>query len=309
MSGEKEEIGQARSRLFLLFARLVADGLDPDLIRECAVLPELGDLIDQERDADQEAADHHDLFGFRVPPYAGVFLDETGHVGGRTGDEALAAYVETGMDRIRDDLGPDHLATQLEFLAYCSHRGLEEAARSFIDRQVLSWLPGLVAVVAREPYPAYRGLLPVLEEAVREYRASLGGPATPVKDEPAAEDLLSDPKTGVRDVASFLGTPALSGIWIGRGDVERIGRETGVPRGFGGRLTMLTNLLRSAAEYDQVDPTLSAVDRIASGTAGHWRSAGGPWAGVWIRRIERTRRMLAEIGGRIGDESDQSPES
>ena len=166
-------------------------------------------------------------------------------------------------------------------------------------------MPGLVAAVLREPFPTYRALLPVLEEAVREYRASLGEPAPPIEDEPTPDDLLSNPKTGVREVAAFLGTPALSGIWLGRGDVERIGRETGVPRGFGGRITTLTNLLRSAAGYDQIGRTLAAIDRIAVETADHWKDSGGSWTGVWTRRIDRTRRVLAEIESRIRDEADQ----
>lgn len=306
MAAREAAIEKARAGLFLLFARLVADGLDPVLTRELAALPELADLIDPGRDPDQEAADHQDLFGFRVPPYAGVFLDGEGRIGGKPGDDALRAYVAAGMDRIRDDLGPDHLATQLEFLAYCSERGLDTDARTFLDGQVLNWLPGLVAAVLREPFPAYRGLLPVVEEAAAEYRVFVDQPVDSVDAASEQDDLLARPETGVREIASFLGTPARSGFWLGRGDVERIGRETGVPRGFGGRLLMLTNLLRGAAEYDRIDVVISAIDRIAVDTADHWKRAAGPWTDRWMHRIDRTRLMLAEMEQRIRRAGDQS---
>ncbi len=305
MSATPVRIGDARARLLRLFARIVAEGLHPSLLAEVAGFEQLADLVDPSRDPDQEAADHQDLFGFRVPPYAGVFLDVESRIGGRPADDALRSYAGGGWQGARQDLGPDHLSTQLEFLGHCAEHGLGAAARAFLDGQLLSWLAGFSVAVSREPFPSYRGLIPVLEEAVREVRASLGEPAAPLDPESNPEDILADPKTGVREIASWLVTPARSGIWLGRGDVERMGREAGVPRGFGGRALMLGNLLRSAAEYGRLGPVLAAIDRIAVQTASHWKGAPGPWSGVWTARIDRTRTLIAAIEDRIRREAAQ----
>lgn len=296
----------ARARLFRLFARVVADGLDPSLKMEIAAFPELAFAVDDGRSPDDEAADYQDLFGFRVPPYAGVFLNADGHVGGPAADAALGAREAAGMDRIRQDLGPDHLAAELSFLAHCAERVLADAAGRFLDLHALAWLPSLVAAVRREPYPAYSGLLQILEEAVLDYRAAIGGPAAPLPDWPEPDAVLDDPRTGVREIARFLASPARSGMHVGRGDVTRLGRESSAPTGFGGRTLMLANLLRSAAEYDRLGAVMSALDDMARATAAHWKRVGstgvgaaGAWAGRWIGRIEVTRSMLAEIEIRI----------
>jgi TorA maturation chaperone TorD len=298
--------GEAWARLFRLFARVVADGLDPALKREIAALPELAGTMDAGRAPDEEAADHQDLFGFRVAPYAGVFLDADGRVGGPAADAALQACAAAGFQRIRDDLGPDHLASELSFLAHCAEHGRVDAAGQFLDTHVLAWLPSLTAAVAREPYPAYSELLTVLEEAVLDYRAAIGGPAAPLPDLPEPDALLDDPRAGVREIAGFLACPARSGVHLGRGDVTRLGRSASAPTGFGGRTLMLANLLRSAAEYDRLGSVISALDDIARATLVHWKRVGSTgagaaeaWAGRWTGRIGITRRMLSEIEARI----------
>ena len=303
---EAQGSGKARAWLFRLCSGVVADGLGPESKRAFAGFTELAPLVDPDRGSDDEAADHQELFGFRVPPYAGVFLDEDGRLGGRAADASLEAYAAGGLAVVRADIGPDHLATQLDFLAHCAEHDLRDAARAFLDGHVLSWLPSLAAAVDREPFPSYRGLMEVVLEAVVEYRGVLGPPAPPMAREPDGNDVLSDPKTGVREIAGFLATPARSGIWLGRGDVQRLGRAADAPRGFGGRVLMLGNLLRSAAEFGVLEAVLAGIDRIAADTASRWIDAPGPWTGHWTSLIERTRGMLAEMEGRIREAPDQN---
>jgi hypothetical protein len=181
---------------------------------------------------------------------------------------------------------------------------------------VLAWLPSLTAAVVREPFPVYSGLFPVLEEAVLDYRAAIGGPAAPLPERPEPDALLDDPRTGVREIAGFLACPARSGVHLGRGDVTRMGRKSSAPTGFGGRALMLANLLRSAAEYDRLGAVMSALDDIARATLVHWERVGstgtgaaGAWAGRWTSRIASTRRMLSEIEGRIRAAQAEGPGS
>lgn len=75
-----------------------------------------------------------------------------------------------------------------------------------------------------------------------------------------AERLLAEPRTGLRDIARFLTSPARAGAYLGRGAVKRAARSAGVPHGFGDRATMLGDALAAAAHLERVAALTHALD-------------------------------------------------
>jgi hypothetical protein len=104
-------------------------------------------------------------------------------------------------------------------------------------------------------------------------------------------------------VAAYLLTPAHSGFYLSRDDIARLGRQFHLPRGFGDRRQMLTNLLRSAAEYDSLPVLVGELLRFVSIWQEHYRHlrdaspvAMENIATVWIKRLSGTDTLLAELG-------------
>lgn len=123
-------------------------------------------------------------------------------------------------------------------------------------------------------------------------------------------DLLDDEKTGLREIAGLLTSAPLCGVYLSAGAVARLGRELGLPRGFGPRAQMLETLLRSAAQYERVPAAVAGLDRLwgqwATGYAAlrddypHLSPALSPWLG----RTAETRGLLQRIQGGLLTTSD-----
>jgi len=126
----------------------------------------------------------------------------------------------------------------------------------------------------------------------------VAGTLTPAPDDPPA-DLLDDERTGLKDIARFLMTPAWSGLALSRDDIARLGRSAQLPRGFGDRTQMLTNLLRSAAEYDGLGAVLTRLDQQVDEWRAHYQlvEAEGAWtldavAAFWQARLDTTEAVI-----------------
>ena len=71
-----------------------------------------------------------------------------------------------------------------------------------------------------------------------------------------------------------------------------MGRATSVPKGFGSRALMLTNLLRSAAEFDHLGEVLDSLNADVHGWAEGHRTLNNP---VWATRAEQTSELLQRM--------------
>lgn len=116
--------------------------------------------------------------------------------------------------------------------------------------------------------------------------------------------MLANAKTGIRDIAEFLLTPSRSGLWISKANIQELGRDFNVPRGFGDRLQMLSNLLRNAAEYELVDQLISALEALVTQQQQSYAAlsaelAGGPYATHWQTRIATTKTILKAMASAL----------
>jgi TorA maturation chaperone TorD len=306
----REQQALARSRLYGLLARLLVRGVDRSQLGQLAQLGWAPTHDGNEAALlDRLAAEHHQTFGLGVFPYAGVFLDPTASAGAHA-DRARSYFDKAGFRPKLDELTADHLGIALAFLAFVTGAqadaleddrptiaaALDPLLAEFLDACVLSYLPALVCAV--EP-GFWATILHETLALIAEHRAALPGPITPVHM-PEAGDLLADPSTGLRQIAEHLLTPAASGMFATRTDIAAWGRQQQLPRGFGSRLLMLDNLLRSAVEYGQLGSLIAALDdHLAQRDHALAQLADAcalePAVAPWRATLARTRTLLARL--------------
>ncbi|HEX6304953.1 MAG TPA: molecular chaperone TorD family protein [Anaerolineales bacterium] len=321
MDASPSELAQARDRAYALFARLFQKGLTADLLPLVTEIPELADDAHLKNyDADRAGADHYELFGFNVFPYASVFLDESATLGGRVTQNILSVYHKSGFDVPLESESADHIALQLQFLAFLSaaegealEDGLVQVAlsinqlqRQFMDEHLLTWLPAFVLAIRQQQDVFHSNLADLTLEMVLHHRADLGNDLLAPETSfslPPAPDLLADQKTGLKEIAAYLVIPAYSGLYLSRRDITRLARSQLLPRGFGSRQQMLTNLLRSSADYDHVPALLEDIRALVAVWMQSYQSLAGSGAGrfaiVWQDRLESTDRLLSFLNKAI----------
>lgn len=309
----------ARSRAYDLFGRLYREGLTPAVVPTVRAMPGLADAMPDPFDADGAAADHYDLFGLNVFPYASFFLDASGRLGGPVTDLIRHQLQRVGLAPEADAESADHLGHELAYLALLAGaeadaradgardevQRMQRLQRQFLDRHLLWWLPPFVRAIRQHGHLFYATLADLTWALVVDHRATLGGPVTgtltPLPDDPPA-NLLDDDATGLKDIARFLMTPAWSGLVLSRDDITRLGRSEQLPRGFGDRTQMLTNLLRSAAEYDGLKSLLERLRQEVDGWGNEYQALGGSLesgtarvARFWQDRLAVTRDVVEHI--------------
>ena len=102
----------------------------------------------------------------QVPPYESVFRDvesgqERGQVLGASTRDVLEWYESHGLTPEDGDM-PDHIATELEFLAYLAESGEREATDEFLAAHPHEWVGQFLDAVSTETtHPYYESLVEV----------------------------------------------------------------------------------------------------------------------------------------------------
>lgn len=302
---------EARSRAYGLLSQLLLKGIDVASLERVRALPDLLDGVGP-LDADELAHQHHATFHMGAFPYAGVFLDGEAQAGAWA-DQAQRHYEAAGFRPRLDEVSADHLGVMLAFLAYASGAQgeavedeqraiagrLEQVIGDFLEVCVLSWVPGLVTAVQATGSRFWTNVVTMALGLAADHRRTLRVPQRPA-DLGRFSSPLDDERAGLREIAEFLLTPMRSGLFLTRPDIVGLGRRHDVPRGFGGRQTMLTNLLRSAVELGELRRVLESLDALLderrcelAGLA----DAAGLHADVepWMRRIHHTRGVVLQL--------------
>lgn len=318
------QLAAARSLAYGLLADLLTRGLTPET-REAALASEpiRAAIFGRAGDLDALAVEHEHAFGWSTPPFEGAFLDPSRTIGGAGGDALWALFRASGFVPRKDDA--EHLASALRCLAFLSgaeadaledhHAGAVERVRTLsrrlLDEHVLRYLPVLASAVRRTGLAFPTALVDELEPLAMLHRRELpGDPSTFALPEPPP--LLEREETGLREIAEYLATPALSGLVIGKDDLTRIGRSLRVPRGFGDRTQVLLNLLRAAVQYEVLDEVMVALADEARGqrealSAPRYASVAA-FTSPWRARLEQTEAAIAQIrddARRFDEQSDE----
>ncbi len=295
----------ARGRAYDLLGTGLLRGLRPDRVDHFRAVPALQPHIEDAPDPDQWAAAHHTALSLEVPPFQSAFLSATGHLD--DGETLSQAYAQGGYGGAPSDTPADHIGVQLGFMAWLSGAEIDalrdenseavdhiqRLTARFIDAHLGRWLPALAVALQTSPvvHPFFREAALLTAELVKHHRDQLPGAPQPWAL-PQVPDLLEDPDTRLRDLACHLTTPSLAGGVLSRGALAGVGRASEVPKGFGSRALMLTNLLRSAAEYDRLAQVLTGLSSVASGWAEAHAALG---ATQWASRSEQTVALLAQM--------------
>ncbi len=214
----------------------------------------------------------------------------------------------------------EHLATELRALAHLSAAesdAIEDGLGDIVEHlralslrvlegHLLRWFPTLAAAArsAGRAWPS--ALVDQVEDLLFMHRRMLGerthdGDAFSLPELPA---MLDADETGLRDLARMLTLPALSGMFLSRDDVARVGRTSRVPRGFGERRVLLENLFRSAVElgsFGEVIGNLIDLFRERDRALEAASATGVPGLATLVeplrRRIATTIAMLERLEG------------
>jgi TorA maturation chaperone TorD len=322
-AGDESRI--ARQRAYALLGALLVEGVDAARLSVVRALPGLADALpvaavgeDQGAELDALAAEHQALFGHEVFPFAGVFMGDEGLVGeGTAAGVVRAAHTAVGVVCPAEP-NPDHLGQALRLLGVLvdaelearAHRDaddvrtLEQWQRRVLDEAVLPWMPALWVALPGQPASLWTRAVELAVGVLGEHRSALGGLPLGADSRPDAappvEAVLDDPKAGLGAVAQALVTPARSGVYLARRDLETIARRSDLPRGFGSRKSMLERLLRVAAEYqslprllDELRQLLQARDDAYAGL--HAEPGLGPYVPAWRRRLAGSVRLVERM--------------
>lgn len=274
------EVALARHHTYALLSRLFFEGLTAEL-RPYAV-----ELVGETAtttgfNADEAAAAHHNLFRFNVFPFQAIFRDASGLLGGEESGRVRAAYAEAGF---RVDAEPDQIGHELGLLAFLcgaeaeAQRDERAAAaaharrlqKAFLQAHLLLWLPPFATALGRAGQPFYAALAALTLDIVADHAAALAGQLVPAGPPlPAPPDLLAQEKTGLKEIAGYLTTPPFSGLYLSRDAINAVGRAHKLPRGFGGRQQLLTNLLHTAVQYDSLEAVLGGFTAVVQ----EWQAA------------------------------------
>lgn len=315
----------ARSRAYLLLGRLFLWGVTEDVLEHVRAVEPLAERLDAFGDSegdgvdlDEAAAAHQDVFGFNVFPFQSTFLDETARAGGRETQRVTDAYRRAGFPIVETAESSDHVGVELNFLGFLSKMEAEndgpdaerarEMSRVFLDEHLLRWVPALAHAIEGHGAPFFAALAELSLETLLDHRRGLGPETSLELEENVAErdeevdELLEDPKTGLRDIAGYLLVPDTVGIFLSRAAIRGLSRQGDLPAGFGARDDMMSNLLQSGAKYDGMEGLTERLIEYVARTRDAWRSYAHrfppvtePIAQRWVGRLDATERLLEEV--------------
>lgn len=303
------ELALARQRTYALFGNLFLQGVTAELAPQVAALPELGELLPQPFDADIAAATHYHLTTAVVLPFESIFRDPSGLLGGPVSEQVTTRYHHNDFDVSAD---PDHIGHELLFMAQlCALEGRalqqdnsnaaslwQARQQAFLTLHLLAWLPPFVAAVQLSGLPFYGRLAGLTLELVADHLGMQ--PSAAPFALPEAPALASD-ESGLKDMAAFLTTPPYCGFYLSRDAISALARSRQLPRGFGNRRQMLTNLLRAAGQYNQAVALMNDLTAGCAAWAECYRDQAAshvnaqPWIQPWRERVDQTAVSLEDI--------------
>jgi hypothetical protein len=191
-----------------------------------------------------------DLFLFQLYPYASVYLDQQGKLGGEARDRIAGFW--RALDLV-PPAEPDHLTLLLAFYSQLCDRQASadstdedrwwHARTAFFWEHLMSWLPLYLDKTVDLAPPFYRSWAELLAAALAEEAAQVPVPdqlplhlreSTPLEDPRRADS---------SDFLEALLSPVRSGCILVRDDLRRAGRELGLAVRAGERRYVLEALL------------------------------------------------------------------
>ena len=306
-----QETAIAYSRAYHIFGQILLSGMTDELHPLVSDMPELESI--QPQSIDDWKADHYALFGMNVFPYETVYLTADGLLGGYITESVTKLYDEAGYQP-DDSVTADHIANQLGLMAFlCSAEAearedevtqaiyhMLHLQRQFLDQHLLHWLPSFVMSIHQQRYEAFSIIADLILDLAFDHRQSLDDDLMHSRQPlslPPIPNILDDEKTGLKDIAEYLLTPIYTGIYLSRDDISRIGNQFRLPRGFGKRDQMLTQLFHTAVDHSAMNDLVRALQQEVD----TWREfylhrvPDDHYSTAWLSRLNGTTEFLDTI--------------
>jgi TorA maturation chaperone TorD len=301
---------EVRARGWWLLSSLYLHGVTEEALPALRALPELADVLPEPYDAFEAGAAHQSLFGLQVLPYASVYLERSGVLGGAVSASVGRAFQRAGLPVPPGGEAADHLGHVLALLATLTARGDRGGAAELLQGHLIWWLPVFVHSALRHAAPPWPTILRLTLDAAVDQARELGLSMGPASRGPGVEsdrvpppgalglpveNPLEDADAGLRRVAEHLVTPARGGLYLAAADLRELGRDAHAPAGFGRRDEVMTNLLRSAVAYGTLGDLVDGVRRIADAQATFLDGFGHEYGGPWARRLAGLSGVLDRL--------------
>jgi len=306
-----QEIALANSRAYHLVSQVMLFGMSDDLQQVITRIPEF--QVIEPQTTGEWKADHYAVFGMNVFPFETVFLTEDGLLGGAVSDSVAHAYYEAGF-RPDDSETVDHIGNELGLMAFlCDAEATAyeddvvqaiyhatHLQRQFLDNHLLCWLPSLVIAIHQHGDERFSVIADLILDLAFKHRQALEDDTmNPTQSLvlPTVPHILESDETGLKEIAEFLLTPVYTGFYLSRDDIVRIGSHFQLPRGFGKRQQMLTNLLNTAVEYSAMDALMELLQDEINLRQKFYiqRVPDKRFSNAWISRLNETTQFLQMI--------------
>lgn len=312
-----KETALARHYTYALFSRLFVEGVTAELRPYLSPIPELAGSLPHPFDADETAVVHHHLFQLNLFPYESIFLATDGLLGGPVTNRVQTQYEQSGFDVDTSAISADHFGYELGFLSFlCGAEAdawedrwaetavlIQQRQQTFLQQHLLTWLAPFVPAVRAQQHPFFTALADLTLAFVADH-AAIFGALTSDLTLPEMPDLLDNDKTGLKEIAAFLLTPSYSGVFFSRDQISGIARQQQLPHGFGNRTQMMTNLMKTAVQYDLFSALITAIQAVISSRRKHTMQMVAdnpplkPFFQPWQDRCQASHQLLAEIKSR-----------
>jgi TorA maturation chaperone TorD len=238
------------------------------------------------------ASDHTDLFVFDLYPYASVYLDGEGKLGGEARDRVAGFWRALGLVPPAE---PDHLSALLGLYAELADaRAPAEWRRALLWEHLLSWTPPYLAKVEDVAGPFHRRWARLLRAALAAEAGALGRlPDVPLAHREAPR--LEPPAlVGGPAFLDQLLAPVRTGFVLVRADLATAGRELGLGLRVAERRYVIGALMAQDAHT-----TLRWLAAHASSRASRHGS------GFWADRAAAAAELLAEAAETAAESGEQ----
>lgn len=277
---------------FRLIARLIEGKIPQDWASsplEQAFNERYGELEDMEN---EWGADHYQLFGMEVFPFASVFLSLEAQMGAEPSEWAAEIY---RRGEWYPKAQPDQACAMLRFLIHAMEID-EELAEEFLSRHMLSWFPVFCQALINQEHPFFEIMAKRLLELLGDLVKRLDPEPFEVALEPLDAEFLDEPEHGLKDIAKALTTPCQSGIYFSRVDQMQIAHHLRLPANFATRSQVMPSLFYSSVDYHKQKELIQALVDFATDWKQQLQAMPfQAWLDPWYEAIDGTLEMLPLI--------------
>lgn len=243
-----------------------------------------------------DPVEYTDLFVHQLPPYASIYLDTEGKIGGEARSRIAGFWRAM---RLTPPPEPDHLASLLGLWASITEEAarerdpqrrslLEHAGVTLAWEHLASWLTPYLTRVSE----LSKTFAPWADLVAAVIADTLEG--APTLDMPV--HLAVEPRDleGADDLVSYLLTPIRSGLVLTRADLKRAAGDLGLGTRIGERAFDLESLLEQDSRAVVGWMGAEATRQVGLYSSGSLAPAIG---GVWSSRATRTQSVTTALAG------------